>query len=243
MTDQQSPDDTRVCLLLGAGGRLGRNFCRYLGTRYRIAAVYHKGGDGIVRHQERVVDPLAPAHQSPDMRTYFYPIVADLATPDSAERIAELALAAFGHIDLIVNGAVHYDLGPATSVDFLERLPYQFTLNAVRPLQVAVEVYRQSWQSTPEENRRSRRNVINLSSVAALHVYPDLGQLGYSSCKAALIMASRHLASELGPAGVRVNVVAPNTFPAIVSVEQVLATLCDLDSGSATGEVRVVDRK
>lgn len=243
MIGRQSPGDTRVCLLLGAGGRLGRNFCRYLGTQYRIAAVYHKGDAESVRHQEQVIDPLAPDHQPPQMRTCFYPIVADLTDPKSVERIAELALAAFGHVDLIVNGAVHYDLGPGISIEFLERLPHQFTINVVRPLQVAVEVYQRSWRFTPEENRLLRRNVINLSSVAALNVYPASGQLGYSSCKAALVMASRHLASELRPTEVRVNVVAPNTFPGIVGVEQVLATLYDLDSGSTTGEVRVVDRE
>ncbi|BAU82498.1 oxidoreductase, SDR family [Streptomyces laurentii] len=245
MTDRKSAatDDARVCLLLGAGGRLGRNFCRYLGTRYRIAAVYRTAGDAdAVRRQERVIDPLVPDRPPPEPRTYFYPIVADLADPYSAKRVAELALAAFGHIDLVVNAAVHYDLGPGTSTEFLERLPYQLVINVVRPLQVAVEVYRQSWQATPEENRRNRRNVINLSSVAAFNLYPDSGRLGYSACKAALTMASRHLASELEPAGIRVNALAPNTFPGIVSVQQVLAALCDLDSGSTTGEVRVVDR-
>ncbi|MFE2940390.1 SDR family NAD(P)-dependent oxidoreductase [Streptomyces sp. NPDC059255] len=242
MTGKELGNESRVCLLLGAGGRMGRSFCRHLGTRYQIAAVYRDGNSTGIRRQERVIDPLAPERPTPEIRTHFYPIAADLTDPTSGERIAELALAAFGHIDLVVNSAVHYDWGPGTSPEFLERLPHQLTINVVRPLQIVAEVYRKSWQATPEDNRRANRNVVNLSSVAAFNIYPDSGQIGYSSCKAALTVASRHLAVELEPVGVRVNVIAPNTFPGIVSVEQVLATLCELDSGSATGEVRVLDR-
>ncbi len=234
--------EPRVCLLLGASGRLGRAFLRYLSSRYRIAAVYRTRTSAVERRDERVVDPLYPAQPVHEQRTTFYPITADLADPSSPERIAELALAAFGEVDLVVNCAVVYDLEPGLSPGFLERMPQQFLINVVRPLQVAVELYRKSWRNTPEDNRLHNRNVINLSSVSAFNVYRDAGQLGYSACKAALDMASRHLAAELAPAGIRVNVVAPNTFPRIVSVEQVMAALCEVDSGSATGEVRIVNR-
>ncbi|MFJ6137144.1 SDR family NAD(P)-dependent oxidoreductase [Kitasatospora sp. NPDC092286] len=235
--------EPRVCLFLGAGGRLGGAFLRSLSSRYRIAAVYRTCPAGAERRYEQVVDPLNQAPPVHERHTTFYPIAADLADPGSPGRIAELALAAFGRVDLVVNSAVLYDWGPGTSLDFLERLPRQFLVNVVRPLQVVAELYEKSWRAIPEDNRLHRRNVINLSSVAASRAFPGTGQLGYSACKAALDIASRHLAAELAPAGVRVNVVAPNTFPRIVSVERVLAALYELDAGSETGQVRVIDRE
>jgi NAD(P)-dependent dehydrogenase (short-subunit alcohol dehydrogenase family) len=233
--------EPRVCLLLGAGGQLGNAFCRYLSSRYMIAAVHRSRLPLFERQDEQVVDPLNPVLPVQERRTTFYPVAADIAESCSAVRIAELTLAVFGRVDLVVNAMVCYDWGPAISPDFLGRMPQQFLINVVRPLEVVAALYQRAWQASSEDNRRHNRNVINVSSVSAFNVYSGRGQIGYSASKAALNIASLHLASELAPVGVRVNVLAPNAFPRIVSTERVLAALCELDAGSDTGEIRVVD--
>lgn len=233
--------EPRVCLLLGAGGRLGRSFCRYFSSRYLIAAVYRSHMPQIERYYEQVIDPLHPDLAVREQHSAFYPIHADLGDTGSPKRIVDLALAAFGRVDLVVNAAVHYDWGSALSSDFLERLQQQFLINVIRPLELTSALYQSAWRTSAEDNIRHNRNVINISSVSSFNIYQG-GQVGYSSSKAALNIASRHLAAELAQVGVRVNVLAPNAFPRIISYEQVLAALYELDADSTTGEVRVVDR-
>ncbi|MFH2005826.1 MAG: 3-oxoacyl-ACP reductase FabG [bacterium] len=55
--------------------------------------------------------------------------------------------------------------------------------------------------------RQKSGAIVTISSVAA--IMPNRGQTNYAAAKAALIGASRSLASEVGRLGIRVNVVAP----------------------------------
>ncbi|WP_255342511.1 SDR family NAD(P)-dependent oxidoreductase [Dickeya sp. DW 0440] len=55
--------------------------------------------------------------------------------------------------------------------------------------------------------RNKKGSVINVSSISAIDGNP--GQLAYSSSKAAIIAATKTLATELGQHGIRVNAVAP----------------------------------
>jgi 3-oxoacyl-[acyl-carrier protein] reductase len=50
-------------------------------------------------------------------------------------------------------------------------------------------------------------SIINMSSVSG--VYGNIGQSNYAASKAGIIGFSKSLAKELGPFGIRVNVVAP----------------------------------
>ena len=54
---------------------------------------------------------------------------------------------------------------------------------------------------------RDLKSIVLIASTSATN--SDGGRLGYSSSKAALIAASKTLARELGPKGVRVNSVSP----------------------------------
>jgi hypothetical protein len=49
------------------------------------------------------------------------------------------------------------------------------------------------------------------------------------------------MADEFRPIGLRVNAVAPNTFPRIVSTESVVAAVRKLDGDSVTGKILVLD--
>jgi NAD(P)-dependent dehydrogenase (short-subunit alcohol dehydrogenase family) len=59
----------------------------------------------------------------------------------------------------------------------------------------------------PAMTERRRGSIINLSSVSALTGTPR--RAAYAASKGALDAATRSLAMELGPAGIRVNAVAP----------------------------------
>src|SRR5262249_26525178 len=80
-----------------------------------------------------------------------------------------------------------------------------------------------------DENVARRRNVLNISSIAGVHVYPDLGLGLYSAEKAALNFATYHLASEMRHIGVRVNALAPDTSPGRVPRERVVHEMLAID--------------
>lgn len=55
--------------------------------------------------------------------------------------------------------------------------------------------------------RRRRGHLVFISSYSAIH--PPAGQAAYAASKAGLIGLAKSLAKELGPAGIRVNVIMP----------------------------------
>jgi 3-oxoacyl-[acyl-carrier protein] reductase len=58
--------------------------------------------------------------------------------------------------------------------------------------------------------RRGSGSIVNISSISALDGNP--GQLAYSASKAALIGATKTLATELAPQNIRVNAIAPGVI-------------------------------
>ena len=93
------------------------------------------------------------------------------------------------------------------------------------------------WRDRQPENSASGRNVVNVSSLSGSRVYPHQGQAVYAASKAALTHLTRHLGAEFAQYGVRVNAVAPNSFPTLVSTEAVADAIVRLDREPVTGQV------
>jgi 3-oxoacyl-[acyl-carrier protein] reductase len=73
--------------------------------------------------------------------------------------------------------------------------------------------------------------IVNIASVAGL--LADAGTLAYGGSKAALIHATRVLATELGPFGIRVNAIAPAVVETDMASEMDPAARAALDARSA----------
>jgi NAD(P)-dependent dehydrogenase (short-subunit alcohol dehydrogenase family) len=126
-------------------------------------------------------------------------ITADLADAADVERLAASALEAFDGLDILVNNA---------GITFPE-LAADLTVNA--------------WDQTMAVNLRAPAllgarigaamaadgggSIVNIASLAGLRALPE--HYAYAASKAALIMATKVLALELGPSGVRANAVCP----------------------------------
>lgn len=58
--------------------------------------------------------------------------------------------------------------------------------------------------------KQGKGSVINVSSISAID--GNIGQLSYSASKGAIISATKTMAQELGPRGIRVNAIAPGVI-------------------------------
>lgn len=231
----------RVCLFAGAAGLLGTAFCARFADEYDIAAVYRRRRPQVRAQDYFPVDPLAPDAPHGSERPIFA-IQGDLSTQDGCQKIVDATLSRFDRIDLLVNAAVAPTWAPILGTDrLLNNAQEQLMTNVVAPLRLATVVAQTFWQGRDDENRALNRNVVNISSVAAMRIYAGFGQSLYAASKAALNQLTGHMADEFKSIGVRVNATAPNSFPALVSVDRAVSAIKTLDDGSANGTIVVVD--
>lgn len=234
--------DKRVCLLTGAGGRLGAMFCQLFGAHYYIAAVHRHNLPPVTSQLRWLVDPLAPEATLPENQNAVYAIQADLRNEADLHRVIEVTLARFGRIDLLVNAAVHSVWAPMLDGDALYRSFHeQMDVNVFVPLRLSALVVEKFWKYREVENRHANRSVVNVSSTAGLYVYPGSGQSVYSASKAALNYLTMHMAQEFGAIGVRVNALAPDGFPRVIPTELAADAVRRLSESDANGRILILD--
>jgi NAD(P)-dependent dehydrogenase (short-subunit alcohol dehydrogenase family) len=231
----------RVCVITGASGRLGTAFIRSYRTQFQIVAIHNRHGLEFASQNQFFIDPLDRRRPIGENEDPIYEIRADLSHQKDIERICYEVIEKFQEIDLLINAAVWGAWTPLLSADALTDAESALHVNVLAPLRLAVGFARQFWQFRVAENIQRRRNIVNISSTAGVYVYPDAGQCLYSASKAALNFATYHLASEFWNIGVRVNALAPNSFPSRVPLKLVLEQIVAFDSGRETGRLRVVD--
>jgi NAD(P)-dependent dehydrogenase (short-subunit alcohol dehydrogenase family) len=106
----------------------------------------------------------------------------------------------FGGVDILINNAAANPVfGPVIHTDeaVFDKI---MSVNVKGPFELAKRCF-------PIMQERGGGSIINISSIGGLHPEPMLGI--YSVSKAALISLTKVLASEWGPANVRVNAVCP----------------------------------
>jgi NAD(P)-dependent dehydrogenase (short-subunit alcohol dehydrogenase family) len=232
----------RVCLLTGASGTLGTAFCRAHADQYDIAAVYRTRVPEITSQLQRLVDPMDVTEPAENSHPIFA-VRADLTQETELERVVELTLARFNRIDLVIHAAARTSMAPILgSRALLETTETQLRMNVVVPLRLASLIAEQFWKRDEAANRALNRSWINVSSIAGSKVYSGNGQSVYAASKAAMNMLTRHMADEFQAIGIRVNAIAPNTFPRIVAIDRVLRAIRELDEGAVTGKIQVLDR-
>jgi NAD(P)-dependent dehydrogenase (short-subunit alcohol dehydrogenase family) len=126
-------------------------------------------------------------------------LVADLRDPDAPEAIARQALDGLGTIDVLVNNAAIAARLPTVETD-AGLIDDMLAVNLRAPLLLIAALI-------PAMTGRGGGSIINLSSVSGLVGTPR--RAAYAATKGAIDAATRSLAIELGPSGIRVNSVAP----------------------------------
>jgi 3-oxoacyl-[acyl-carrier protein] reductase len=127
-------------------------------------------------------------------------VQGDVSQAADVTRLFAEAVRAFGRLDVLVNNAGVYRIGPFESTTE-EEFHRHYNTNVLGPI-LAV-------QEALKHFGTEGGNVINISSIVGAAPWPR-GAL-YSSTKAAVDNLTRALALELAPRKVRVNAVAPGT--------------------------------
>ncbi|MEI5522180.1 SDR family oxidoreductase [Streptomyces brasiliscabiei] len=179
----------RTAVVTGASSGLGARF----------AAVLAGAGATVFAAARRLDRLTALADADPRI----HPVVCDVARDEDRVRLAETVLGATGRIDVLVNnagapGAVRAEDEGAD--DFAAVL----AVNLVAPFHLA--------RLMAESGEAEGRSVVNVSSVLGLVAGAPLGGASYAASKAGLIGLTRELAGQWGPAGIRVNALAPGWF-------------------------------
>ena len=129
------------------------------------------------------------------------PIVlpCDLAQVETPTALGRAVLDAFGSIDVIVNNAAIAARLPSADLD-AALIDDMYAVNVRAPLLLVAALI-------PAMIERGCGSIINLSSVSGVVGTPR--RAAYAATKGAIDAATRSLAIELGPHGIRVNSVAP----------------------------------
>lgn len=129
-------------------------------------------------------------------------VQADLTTPEGCETLAEAAISRFGGIDALVH-VVGGSSSPAGGFAALTEAHWRAELDL--NLMPAVRLDR---LLIPQMLERGSGAVVHVSSIQGRLPLPD-STTAYAAAKAALTTYSKALSKEVGPKGVRVNVVSP----------------------------------
>lgn len=147
---------------------------------------------------EVVVAARSRSDTTPAAATF---VAGDLTTNEGVKAVATEALAALGGLDILVNnaGGSRAFLGGSESIPD-EEWQSDLALNLLAAVRLTNAVL-------PALRDSKAAAIVNISSTAATIPFPF--DVHYGAAKAALDYYSRTLAVELGPSGIRVNVVSP----------------------------------
>ena len=132
-------------------------------------------------------------------------VAVDLTDEAAAHAAIESVAAELGGVDLLVNvagGAITPYARSKPSLTTAEDFRTLIDVNLMATIYCCQAVM-------PRLRERGAGAIVNTSSTAAFTVFPDGSNSGYAMTKAAVAHWTRHLAAELGPDGIRVNMVAP----------------------------------
>lgn len=180
----------RIALVSGSSRGIGRVIA--LELAWRGAAVAVTGRD------ERAL--AETEHAIAETGARFVAVPADLGSAGDVDRLIRRVADELGTIDVLVNNAAA--AGPTAPLAETEVADYEATLrvNLVGPFALCRAV-------VPGMRERGGGAIVNIGSIAGVEAYPL--RSSYASSKWGLEGLTRTLAAELGPDGIRVNIVSP----------------------------------
>jgi NAD(P)-dependent dehydrogenase (short-subunit alcohol dehydrogenase family) len=169
------------------------------GFGYLLAKEALRRGDRVIATARDISKLKDLTAQYPDQARTF---TLDVTKPAQIESVAQQAIAAFGHVDVLVNNAGYGVNGAIEEVSEEEFEP-MFQTNIYG-------LIRTTRAFLPHFRQRRSGHIFNLSSIGGLTGAPGWGF--YNATKFAVEGFSEALAGEMKPLGVHVTVVEPGPF-------------------------------
>jgi NAD(P)-dependent dehydrogenase (short-subunit alcohol dehydrogenase family) len=201
----------KVCLITGAGSGIGRaSALRFAeeGACVVVADIDRAGADETVK-QIRAASGTASV------------VTADVADPESAQRLADETATAQGRIDVLFNNAGISGIGTAheTSVELWDKV---MAVNVRGVFLVSKFV-------VPYMMEKRRGSIINMSSTIA-----EIGlaqRASYAASKGAILALTRAMQVDYAPFGIRVNALLPGTIHTPFVEKYLRESYPDLEEG------------
>lgn len=207
--------DDRVAVVTGSGRGIGRG----------IAIALAEAGADVVVTSRRAEDVHEVAEQVRARGRRALEVPGDLKEPGMPQRIAEAAIAEFGHLDVWVNNAGGTDdahVKPMTQVaddEMRDMLELNLIASAAGSREAALRMTRGG-------------SIVNVSSGAGMRAAPNTA--AYAASKAALLNLTQTMAAELAPHGIRVNAISPGMVPTDSFYRVLQFTEADLEALART---------
>ncbi len=185
----------RVAIVTGAGSGIGRGIAQALAAAGAAVAVTDADGN---RAEEAAGQIAADGHRA-------MALICDVAIWSDVAAAAREIETALGPVDILINNAGISPKHDGKAASVLEMDPEEWRTVVDINLTGAFHCVR---AFGPGMAARGWGSIVNQSSVAAKRYAAFVG-VHYPATKAGLIGMTKHLAGELGPAGINVNALAP----------------------------------
>ena len=179
---------SRIVLLTGAAGGLGRAIARAAVGSGRRVVLVDRDGPALEAFAKELGDAVSA-------------IRLDVTDDGAVDRLPEMLPEAFRPIDVLINNAGH-DIGGRTRFD--EGAADDWS-NIIRTNLIGL--MRVTRAVLPDMVRRNAGHVVNVSSINAVRIVPDMA--AYSTSKAGVRMFTQTLRGELAETAIRVTEILP----------------------------------
>lgn len=139
-------------------------------------------------------------HLEEECHVWVKPVHIDLGDSDSIKEGTKEILKEKLSVDILVNAAGIVSPNRLFTMTKMEDIRRVMDVNFISAIELTQLVCRPMM-------RQRKGSIINIASISAWG--EDTSQMEYAASKAAMVIATKKLARELGSAGIRVNAVAP----------------------------------
>ncbi|MFN8070844.1 MAG: 7-alpha-hydroxysteroid dehydrogenase [Mycobacterium sp.] len=183
--------DGRVAIVTGAGAGIGRSITELFASAGAVVVVSDLDGAAAQAVADGIIEAGGEA----------VGVACDVTSEDDLDRFVGSAVELFGGVDVLVNNAGGG--GPKPFDMPMADFEWAYRLNVF-------SLFRLTQLCAPHMSQRGGGAVLNVSSMAGENT--NSGMASYSSSKAAVNHLTRNIAYDLGPAGIRVNAIAPGAI-------------------------------